>query len=265
VRTRHHLILAAALVASGCLSLENRLLYYPVPTKPGDGQPMPTPLIRDVYLRTADDNQIHARWFQHPQATGAILYCPGNAGNLEYRNRLVSDLAAELKMSVLIFDYPGYGESQGHPTEKGCYAAATAAYDWLTHDAGIPPDHLIIYGESLGGGVAVDLASRRPHRTLVLVRTFSSVPDVAQARFLLPIAWLVQNRFDSLSKIADCRQPVFIAYADKDQVIPGGQAQKLKAACPGPAELFLLKGLGHNDPPGPDFYAALRSFLDIAK
>jgi fermentation-respiration switch protein FrsA (DUF1100 family) len=218
--------------------------------------------IHNLYPRTVTGDQIHARWFERVGSTGVILYCPGNAGNLDHRSAQVSQLAAELNQSVLIFDYPGYGQSQGHPSEQGCNAAATAAYDWLTSTAGIPAQRIIIYGESLGGGVAVDLASRRQHRALVLVRTFTSVPDVAQSHSLVPIRWLIHNRFDNLAKIKLCQRPVFIAYADKDQIMPNDESARLKEACRVPCELFLLQGLGHNDPLGSDFYAALRSFLD---
>src|SRR5262249_29992035 len=143
------------------------------------------------------------------------------------------------------------------------YAAADAAYDWLTRTNGIPPERILIYGESLGGGVAVELASRRAHRALILVRTFTSVPDVAQAQFpLLPVRWLMTNPFDSLGKMGDCRRPVFLAQADGDRLIPVGHGERLRAASKAPAELFRLEGAGHNDPLPPAFYAALRRFLE---
>jgi pimeloyl-ACP methyl ester carboxylesterase len=261
---RHGLFLAGllALCQAGCLSLENRLLFHPVPSAPGATELPADAPIRNVYLRSADGNQIHVRWFPYPQATGAVVFCPGNAGNLDYRNHQVSELAAELHESVLIFDYPGYGQSQGQPSEKGCCAAADTAYEWLKKSENIAPERIIICGESLGGGVAVDLASRKPHRALVLVRTFTSVPEVGRAHVYLPMRWLVHNRFESVVKIKSCTRPIFIAYADKDRVMPLHHAEQLKAACQAPCELFLLKGLGHNDPPGPDFYAALRAFLE---
>jgi fermentation-respiration switch protein FrsA (DUF1100 family) len=215
-----------------------------------------------VFLRAPDGNKIHARWFRNPKGTGAVIYCPGNAGNLEHRGELVTELAAHLGKSVLIFDYPGYGQSKGQPSEAGCYTAADAAYDWLIRTEGIPAPEIVIYGESLGGGVAVDLASREPHRALVLVRTFTSVPDVADAQMSVPIGWMLSNRFNSLEKIKKCERPIFIAYADKDRLIPVPQAHQLRAASHSRAELFNLSGLGHNDPPGPDFYVALRKFLE---
>src|SRR5262249_40528819 len=121
----------------------------------------------------------------------------------------------------------------------------------------------LLYGESLGGGVAVDLASRRVHRALILVRTFTSATDVAQARFpLLPARLVMSNRFDNLEKIGHCPRPAFIAQGDKDRLVPYTHGEKLRAACKGPVEFFTLKGLDHNDPLPADFHAALRHFLE---
>src|SRR5262249_11571951 len=148
--------------------------------------------LQDVELHTADGTAIHARWRPHPASRGALLYCHGNAGNLEKRGWAVRELGEALGESVLIFDYPGYGRSGGEPGEAGCYAAADAAYEWLVRDCGVRAEDILLYGESLGGGVAVDLASRRPHLALILVRTFTSVPDVAQGQFgWLPVRRLV--------------------------------------------------------------------------
>jgi fermentation-respiration switch protein FrsA (DUF1100 family) len=259
---RPHLtcLVLASLLASGCRSLEDSLVFHPV-RNPAEQLP-PNPVVQDVTLQTADSTRIHARWCVHPEATGAIIYCPGNAGNLEGRARAVKDLHDQLNESVLIFDYPGFGQSGGQPSEAGCYAAAAAAYRWLVHNRHIPPERIILYGESLGGGVAVDLASRQPHRALVLARTFTSIPDVAQAHFSsVPVHWLMHNRFNSVAKIKDCRRPVFIAQGERDTLIPAPHAAQLLAAAGGPARLFVLKGLRHNDPPGPDYYEALRQFL----
>jgi fermentation-respiration switch protein FrsA (DUF1100 family) len=245
---------------AGCTSLENRLLYHPEPGQPRRHE-TPSPL-QDVALHTSDGTHIHARWFYRPARHGTVLFCHGNAGNVEAWSLAAERLSDWLGESVLLFDYPGYGSSGGKPSEAGCYAAALAAYEWLTSDRHIPAERIAIYGESLGGGVAVDLASKRPHRALILVRTFTSIPDVAQACFpLLPVRPFVSSRFDSLEKIGRCRGPVFIAQADADQLMPLQHAKKLRAACAGPVEFFRLKGLGHNDPLPFDFYVALRQFL----
>lgn len=163
-----------------------------------------------------------------------------------------------------IFDYPGYGYSEGKPNEAGCYAAADAAYDWLTDSGAIAPKDIILFGESLGGGVATDLAVRRQHQALVLVKTFASVPDMARSRVLTSaFSVLVRNRFDSLSKISRCPGPIFIAHGNFDRVIPLSQAEKLVQSAPEPKRFFLLEGSDHNDPLPMDFYISLAQFLGI--
>jgi uncharacterized protein len=249
----------ASLAIVGCASLEDSLLYHPVKTGPSEHPALPP--LQDIELRTADDVKIHARWYSHPDAAGAILYCPGNAGNLEGRGSLVRALHDALGESVLIFDYPGYGKSEGTPGEAGCYAAADAAYRWLVDNQHVPPDHIVLYGESLGGGVAVEQASRRACRALVLVRTFASIPAVAEARVSVSVGSLVRSRFDSVSRLGRCTQPVLIAQADADRLIPFEHGERLRAACGGPNEFYRLHGLDHNDPLPEPFYARLREFL----
>ena len=231
--------LVFVVLLAGCESLENHFVFHPSPADPRSSNAPPP--IKDIELRTADGVKIHARWCPHPNAKGVVIYCPGNAGNLEHRGKIMRDLWESLERSVLIFDYPGYGRSEGKPSEAGCYAAATAAYDWLVTYKGIDATKSVIVGESLGGGVAVDLASRRPHRALVLIRTFTSVPDVAATSPLLFSAPAIMvNRFDSLKKIPSCPSPIFIAQADKDRIMPFAHGEQLRAAARAPAQLYRL-------------------------
>jgi len=254
-----------ALWCCGCQALENRLVFHPTPSDPGTARSLPAPL-EDVELRTADGVKIHARWCPHPHAKGALLYCPGNAGNLEGRGKVMRDCWASLDRSVLIFDYPGYGRSEGTPSEAGCYAAAHRAYEWLTHVKGIGPETIVIAGESLGGGVAVELASKRPHQALVLIRTFASIPDVAREKVVLSSASSIMvNRFESLKRIPECKAPIFIAHGDNDRLIPLAHGERLRDACTAPVRFHRLDGLGHNDPLPASFFAELRGFLDQAR
>ena len=243
----------------GCASVENRLLYHPAEFVETDALPTDA---TDVSLKTTSETQIHAHWHLTANSRGAILYCPGNAGNLQSRAKAVRELGDALGRSVLIFDYPGFGKSQGEPNEAGCYEAASAAYEWLIREAKIAPDRIVLYGESLGGAVAVDLASKKPHGALVLVRAFTSAPEVADYQFpLFPGNWVMTNRFDSLAKIPLCKSPVFIAQADKDRLVPMRHGEQLLNACVAPAQLCVLKNLGHNDPLPADFHVALRDFI----
>jgi fermentation-respiration switch protein FrsA (DUF1100 family) len=246
------------------LALENALLYHPVRADEEWLAP-PGPGVQDVEFATADGTRIHGWWWPRPDADGALLYCHGNAGNLSHRGPGLPALRQTLKLSILIFDYPGYGRSDGSPSEAGCYAAADAAYEWLARVQNVPPERIVLYGKSLGGGVAVDLATRRPHRALVLVKTFTSIPDMAQRQFpFLPARWLVRNRFDSLAKIRQCPRPVFVSHGDCDTLIPFAHGQRLFAAANEPKRFFAMHGCDHNDPLNPDFLAALADFLSEA-
>jgi fermentation-respiration switch protein FrsA (DUF1100 family) len=248
------------------LLLEDRFLFHPCRATE-DWQPPPSGRIQDILLRTTDGVQIHAWWCPAPgwqPERGAMLYCHGNAGNLSHRAEAILRWQEHLETAVLIFDYPGYGRSEGSPTESGCYAAADAAYDWLTQIQGVPPNQIVLYGGSLGGGVAVELATRRPHRALILVSTFTSIPDMAPWP-LSPTRRLVRNRFENLSKIGQCRRPVFIAHGTADSLIPYAQSERLFAAAGEPKQLFLMEGRDHDDAPADEVYAACRAFLARAE
>jgi fermentation-respiration switch protein FrsA (DUF1100 family) len=215
-----------------------------------------------VELTSADGTRLHAWWYPHDRATGAVLYLHGNAGNLSSRGDRVVEWHDEFRESVLIIDYPGYGRSEGKPGERALYAAADAAYDWLTTAQGVRPERLLLYGSSLGGGVAVDLALRKPHRALVLACTFTSIADMGQKLYpWLPARWLVRNRFDNLAKIGKVPRPVFIAHVECDNLVPYEHGRRLFQAAPEPKDFLTLGGDRHCEPSGPHFYARVRDFL----
>jgi fermentation-respiration switch protein FrsA (DUF1100 family) len=247
------------------LCLENRLLFHPLRATEY-WLPPPNARVQDIELHTADGTRIHAWWCpvkDWQPAQGAMLYCHGNAGNLSCRSDAVARWLQELGIPVLIFDYPGYGRSEGSPTEAGCYASADAAYAWLTRTMKVPSESVLIFGASLGGGVAVDLASRQPHRALILVKTFTSIPDAAQGVYpWLPVRWLVRNRFDNYEKIAKCRRPIFIAHGTADRLVPLAHGERLFEAASQPKRFVAMAGLDHNDGLSAEFFSALRSFLD---
>jgi fermentation-respiration switch protein FrsA (DUF1100 family) len=241
--------------------LENRLLYFPTRAAADWTDPKEL-LAEDISLQAPDGTPIHAWWCPKSSGDGAILYAHGNGGNLSHRARIYADLQREQNLSVLAFDYPGYGKSGGKPCEAGCYAAADAAYEWLTKTEGMSPERVVLFGESLGGGVVVDLASRRPCRALVLFSTFSSVPEVAKSKFpFFPVQTLMSNRFDSLHKIQDIHRPVFMSHGDADDLIPLKFAQRLFDAAPGPKQMLIDPGRGHHLSLRPEFHTALREFL----
>ncbi len=248
------------------LLLENWFLFHPTPHAVHWVPPPPGLDPQDVEFTSTDGTRLHAWWCAPSDWTpeqGAMLHCDGNAGNLSYWGEDALHWKRDRHTAVLLFDYPGYGHSAGRPTEAGCYAAADAAYDWLVNDQQVPPERVLLYGQSLGGAVAIDVASRRPHRALILVSTFTSFPDMAQVMFpWLPGRYFVRNRLDSLSKIQRCLGPVFIAHGTADGLIPFSHGQRLFDAATCERKCFYrMEGLDHNDPIDTKMYEPLLKFL----
>jgi fermentation-respiration switch protein FrsA (DUF1100 family) len=263
VRFIFYILLAYVGLLSMGLFFENWLVF-PATTAAQHWVDPPSRDIQDVALTSTDGTSIHAWWCPAQDADKALLYCHGNGGNLSDRGQSILKLRKLLGVSVLIIDYPGYGKSEGSPTEQGCYLAADAAYAWLTDEKKIAPKKIVLYGGSLGGGVVTDLASRKDHRALVLIKTFTSVPDVASSLYWwlpVPKQLLMRNRFDSRSKIGSIHRPVFIAHGTADTLIPHSHGVRLFEAANEPKRLFSMPGGGHNDSLPEEFFTSLREFL----
>lgn len=245
------------------LFFENWLVYHPTAASQHWAAP-PHSDIQDVWLTSADGTKLHAWWVGARDSDTAILYCHGNAGNLSHRGGSILKLRRHLGASVLIIDYPGYGKSEGRPSEQGCYQAADAAYEHLINDKKIAASKIICYGGSLGGGVATDLASRKEHRALVLIKTFSSLPDAASDLYWwlpAPKRMLMSNQFDNLSKIRSIHRPVFIAHGTADGLIPHAHGVRLHDAANEPKRFLSMAGSDHNDELPEVFFSELKQFL----
>jgi fermentation-respiration switch protein FrsA (DUF1100 family) len=206
----------------------------------------------DVWFETADGSRLHG-WFvsspaRPPAAT--VVYFHGNGGNISYVDWVGEQLAAR-GFDVLLFDYRGYGRSEGALSdERGVYEDADAAYDFAVRGRGARPERVVLYGQSLGTAAAVDVAARKPCGALVLESGLSSAGDMA--RTILPwlprfVARLTRNKFDSVGKLARVGCPVLVAHGDRDEVIPVEQARALHAAAPEPKRLHVVSGAGHNN------------------
>jgi fermentation-respiration switch protein FrsA (DUF1100 family) len=242
-------------------------LVYPLSTAADFWQQPPSADWEDLYLEIEGGTKIHTWWCPGPApVNGVLLYCHGNGGNLSHRARTIQGIHQQLGVSVLIFDYPGYGKSEGSPSEAGCYAAAEAAYRWLIENKQIRAEDVLLFGNSLGGGVATHLGAKYPHRALILSKTFTSIVDVGQGQFpLLPVRWLMSNRFDSLSRIKDCKSPVFITHGKMDEMIPFRHAETLFAAANEPKYLLPVETGDHNAPLNEEFFDRLKAFLADTK
>ena len=242
--------------------LERRLVFQPT-SADEEWLPAVDERSHDVTLQSGDGNTIAARWIppESPER-GAVLVCNGNGGNLTHRGRLAAELRQALGAGVLLFDYPGYGKSTGTTSEEGCYAAGEAAYKWLTEERNVPPGRVILCGQSLGGGPAVELATKHDHRALVLIYTFTSLPAAAKYHYpFLPTHTLMRTRFDNLSKIGGCPRPVFLIHGTDDRVIPFSHSEQLHAAANAPKQLLRIEGFGHSALLGEQFTSELAKFL----
>jgi hypothetical protein len=177
---------------------------------------------------------------------GTLLYCHGNAGNISHRVPTIAELS-RLGLNILIFDYRGYGRSEGAPSEKGLYMDARAAYEYLIGREDIDPGRIAILGKSLGASVAIDLASRVEAACLIADGGFSSAGDMAGRIFpFLPARRFISVGFDSEAKIKDIRIPKLIIHSRDDELVPFDLGEKLYRAAADPKEFHAMRG-GHNE------------------
>jgi fermentation-respiration switch protein FrsA (DUF1100 family) len=239
---------------------ENALLFHPS-RYPEGRWPPPGMVVEDAWYN-AGSTRLHGWYLACDNPRAVILFSHGNAGNISDRADLLHFLRDNLRCSVLAYDYRGYGRSEGTPTEQGILADGRAARKWLAERAGIAENRIVEMGESLGGGVAVDLAANGGARGLVLENTFSSLPEVAAAHYpWLPVRLLMRAQLNSAKKIGDYHGPLLQSHGDRDQVIPFTLGKKLFDAANEPKEFLIVPGGDHNDPRTPEFVQALDRFI----
>lgn len=236
------ILVAVALLFLYLRYIENRTLFYP--DKNLEVSPKDIGLAYDaVIFQTTDNKKISAWFISAPSARYTILFCHGNAGNISHRIEKLK-FFHDLQCSVLIFDYRGYGRSGGRPSEQGLYQDAQTAYEYLLMRK-IPTDKIVVYGESIGGAVAIELAAKNKIEGLILESTFSNVKDMVQKTFPLLPYWILSSRFDSLAKIRSITVPKLIIHSINDEIVPYELGEKLFEAAALPKEMATVHG-GHN-------------------
>ena len=225
---------------------QRRLMYFPDserPTPAGSG----VPEMAEVSLET-DDGLALLAWHRPPASAAlpTLVYFHGNAGHIGMRAYKVRPYL-DAGFGVLLTTWRGYSGNPGKPSEDGLYRDGRAALAYL-QDAGTAANSIVLYGESLGTGVAVHLAEERAPAAVVLEAPFSSIADVAQARMpLLPVKYLILDRFDSTSKIAQVAAPILIVHGGRDATIPLRFGKRLFDAAGEPKEIKIYPEAGHND------------------
>ncbi|MDH5259642.1 MAG: alpha/beta hydrolase [Gammaproteobacteria bacterium] len=231
---------------------QDKLIFYPnMPGRALTATPANIGLPYQVAtVRTKDNVLLHSWYIPHPQEKAVVLFCHGNAGNISHRLQTIKTLH-DLKLSVFIFDYRGYGESEGNVSEAGTYLDAQAAWQYLTQTRNYHPDHIILWGRSLGAAVAANLsanlATKSKAKALILESSFTSVPDLAASIYpLLPVRLLSRYQYDVVKNIKTIHSPVLIIHSRDDEIIPFSLGKKLFDAANEPKSFLEIRG-GHNE------------------
>jgi len=262
-----NVVIFAALLYGGLTGVlylaQRHIMYYPDTATP---RPERYGLadMRAVTLETGDGLSLLAWYRRAGEGRPSLVYFTGNAGHIGDRAFKVRPYL-DAGLGVLLVGYRGYGGNPGRPTERGLYADGRAALAFLEGE-GVAPARIVLYGESLGSGVAVELAAERavsaPLGALVLEAPFTSIADAAATHYpVFPVRWLVKDRFDNKAKIARIEAPLLIVHGENDRVVPLRLGKELFAAAAEPKEGRWFKGLGHNDLYSADVPAAVLDFL----
>jgi len=258
-------VLFALVVLNGWMFLQQPgMIFFPLrglDATPADwGMPY-----EDVSLKSSDDVGLHGWYIPAARAERVVLFVHGNAGNISHRGESIA-IFRRLGLDVFIFDYRGYGRSEGEPSEAGLYRDAAAAWRYLVETRGVSPGNIVIFGRSLGGAVAAQLASRVQPQPggLILESTLSSARDFAKVAFpLLSHVLVVRYHFDSVARLAQVHCPVLVLHSPTDEIMPYHLGEKLYQSAHEPKRFVALRG-DHNNgflQSQPAYEQALADFL----
>ncbi len=220
----------------------------------------------DVFVNTEDGKAINAWFIPSRVSRYTLLFCHGNGGNISHRIEKI-DIFNKLGLDIFLYDYRGYGKSSGLPSEKGLYLDTQAAYDYLVKQRKIPAENIIAYGESLGGVVAADLASRVKLKALILEGAFTHAKDMSREIYPFLPTFLLRSKLDSLSKISRISIPKLFIHSTNDEIVPIHLSRKLFDAAPEPKTFITLSG-GHNTyhmDSKKEYIESIATFVDYLK
>jgi len=226
-------------------AVEDRFIFFP--TRPLLGSPNDVGLeFSSVHITAEDGVRLHGWWVPADPERGVVLFFHGNAGNISDRLdsiRIFNDMG----LGVFIFDYRGYGQSDGEPSEQGTYRDGEAAWRYLTEQRRIDPARIVMFGRSLGGAVAVETAMHHRPRALILESTFTSIRAMARAAMpWLPAGPFLRTKYDTLGRIPSLDCPILVIHSRDDEVVPFAQGKELFDAARGPKSFLELR-YGHNE------------------
>jgi fermentation-respiration switch protein FrsA (DUF1100 family) len=215
------------------------LLFYPEPVLAAT----PSVLFEDVSFDAVDGSLLHG-WFLPADSARVLIVSHGNAGNIGDRVSMVQFLLEEFEVNVFAYDYRGYGQSEGSPSEQGTYADIRGAYQWA-RDRGYAPGDIYLFGQSLGSAVTIDLAADTEVGGVIIEAGLTSIADMMRRLFYLPVGWILRTRYDSLSKVASINAPIAFIHGRDDPVVPFELGEALFETATGPKQLYAVDGAIH--------------------
>ena len=257
-------VLVLTLITGLLWVFQRSLIYLPDPG-PVSSASTVLPGGRDVVLTTSDGLDLGAWFLPADDGAPAVLVANGNAGHRGYRAPLAEALHAA-GLSVLLFDYRGYGGNPGSPSEEGLALDVRAARDFLVDDAGVPPERLLYFGESLGAAVVTELATEHPPAGLVLRSPFPDLASVAAVHYpFLPVRSLLRDRFPLAEQLAGVEVPTTVVYGGADSIVPPEQSRAVAEAAGRLRRLVVVDGADHNDPVLLDGRELVAAVVDVAR
>lgn len=248
------------------MSLFDQLfVYHPDPWIDRDWARASGLPLEDVWFHAADGTRLFGWYVESSVTPTVLLWCHGNAGNIINRLDNLRELY-RLGLSVFLFDYRGYGRSQGRPSEEGLYQDALGAYDYVAQTRRIRPERIALFGRSLGAAVAGEVASQRPAAGLILESAFPSVEALARFHYFgLPAHWLLGARFNLVERLKNISVPILVIHGDRDEIVPIQLGRQVFDAAKAPKSFYLVPGADHNDlyhVGGKPYFQRIKRFID---
>lgn len=226
--------------------LDQFFVYHPEPWDDRDWKGASGLPLEDVWFQSADGIKLFGWYVEARADAGVLLWCHGNAGSVVHRLDNLRELY-RLGLSIFIFDYRGYGRSQGTPSEDGLYRDAVGAYDYLTRMRQIRSERMVVFGRSLGAAVATDLVSQKPAAGLILESPFPSIAAVAQHHYGgLPVHWLLRAEFKLIDRLPQLSLPTLVIHGDRDDIIPIKFGRQVFEAAKPPKWWYAIAGADHS-------------------